>query len=92
MNWQYTPLVFPLIIAAAISAGLAFYSWKRRPTVGTTPFALLMLAVAEWSLVYALRLGSVDLPAKIFWAKVRYLGIVIAPTAWLAFVLQYTGR
>jgi len=51
-----------------------------------------MLAIAEWSLVYALRLGSVDLPAKIFWAKVRYLGIVVVPTAWLAFVLQYTGR
>jgi PAS domain S-box-containing protein len=92
MNWQYTPLVFPLIMTAAFSAALAFYSWKRRPTVGTVPFALLMLAVAEWSLVYALRLGSADLPAKLFWAKVRYLGIVVVPTAWLAFVLQYTGR
>ncbi|MGD1994576.1 MAG: histidine kinase N-terminal 7TM domain-containing protein, partial [Anaerolineae bacterium] len=92
MNWQYTPLVFPLIITAAISAGLAFYSWRRRPAVGTVSFTLLMLAVAEWSLVYGLRLGSTDLPTKLLWAKVRYLGIVVVPTAWLAFVLQYTGR
>jgi len=92
MDWQYTPFVFPLFIAAVVSAGLAFYSWKRRPAAGAVPFALLMLAVAEWSLVYALRLGSASLPDKLFWAKVRYLGIVTVPTAWLAFVLQYTGR
>lgn len=92
MNWQYTPLVFPLLITAAISAGLALYFWRRRPAVGTVLFILFMLAVAEWSLVYALRLTSADLPTKLFWAKVRYAGIVIVPTAWLAFVLQYTGR
>lgn len=92
MHWQYTPLVFPLLISAAISAGLALYAWRQRPAVGAAPFTLLMLAVAEWSLVYALRLGGTDLPTQVFWAKVRYLGIVIVPTAWLVFVLQYTGR
>ncbi len=92
MNWQYTSLAFLLLIAAVISAGLALYSWRRRLAVGAVPFALLMLAVAEWSLGYALRLGSADLPAKLFWTRVRYLGIVVVPTAWLAFVLQYTGR
>jgi len=92
MNWQYAPFTFPLFAATAISAGLALYSWKRRPAVGAAPFALLMLAVAEWSLGYALRLGSADLPTKLFWARVRYLGIVVVPAAWLAFVLQYTGR
>ncbi len=92
MNWQYTPFALPLLMAAMISAGLALYSWKHRPAVGTTPFTLLMLALAEWSLSYALRLGSMDLPTKLFWAKVRYLGIVTVPTAWLAFTFQYTGR
>jgi len=74
-----------------ISVGLAFYSWKRRPAVGATLFALLMLAVAEWALGDALRLGCTSLPAKLFWARVRYLGIVVVPAAWLAFALQYTG-
>jgi len=92
MNWQYTPLVFPLLISAAIAIWLAFYAWKHRPVVGVIPFVVLMLAVAEWSLVYALRLSSADLPGKLFWAKVRYLGIVTVPTAWLIFVFQYTGR
>lgn len=92
MDWQYTPYVLLLFIAAAISIGLAFYAWRRRPAVGVVPFVWLMLAVAEWSLVYALRLVSADLPAKLLWSKVRYLGILTVPTAWLVFVLQYTGR
>ncbi|MDY7075763.1 MAG: histidine kinase N-terminal 7TM domain-containing protein [Chloroflexota bacterium] len=90
--WQYTPLIFPLLVAAAISAGLAFYSWKRRLAVGATSFALLMLAVAVWSLCYALRLSHMDLPGKIFWSKIRYTGIVAVPVTWFTFVLQYTGR
>jgi len=79
-------------MATGISAGLAFYSWKRRPAVGATSFTLFTLGVAGWSLVYALRLGSVDLVTKLFWAKARYLAILVVPTAWLVFVLQYTGH
>ncbi len=92
MNWQYTPLVFPLLIPVALVTWLAFYAWKRRPAVGVIPFVVLMLAVAEWSLVYALRLSSADLPSKLFWSQVRYLGIVTVPTTWLIFVLQYAGQ
>ena len=92
MTWQYTPFVFPLFVSAAISVGLALYAWQRRPAVGARPFALLMLGIAGWSLVYALRLGSADLPSKLFWAKLRYLPIVIVPPAWLSFVLQYSGK
>ena len=92
MIWQYTPFVFPLLVTAAISGGLALYAWRRRRAVGAAPFALVMLGAAAWSLVYALRLSSADLPAKFFWARVRYLAIVTVPPAWLAFVLQYTGR
>jgi len=92
MTWQYTPFVFPLFVTTVIAAGLALYAWQRRPAVGAVPFALLMSSVAAWSLVYALRLGSADLPSKLFLAKIRYLPIVATPTMWLVFVLQYTGR
>jgi PAS domain S-box-containing protein len=92
MNWQYNPYVLPLVIAAALSAALALYVWRRRPAPGAGPLTLLILAVAEWSLGYALELGSADFSAKIFWSNVNFLGIVIVPVAWLAFALQYTGR
>ena len=92
MHWQYNPYVFPLLGAAVVSAALVLFAWRRRPVPGATLFALLMLAVAEWSLGYALELGSADLPSQVFWARVEYLGIVTVPVTWLALVLQYTKR
>jgi len=92
MHWQYTPYIFNLAIVTVLSAGLALYSWKHRPVAGTVPFTVLMLALAEWSLVYALRLSSVELQAKLLWARLRYLGIVTAPLAWLLFLMEYTGH
>ncbi|OQY24837.1 MAG: hypothetical protein B6I34_03120 [Anaerolineaceae bacterium 4572_32.1] len=92
MNWQYTLYVIPLLIAAAISLSLVFLAWRRRSAPGAVPFMLLMLAVAEWTLGYALRLSSSDLPAKIFWSQVRYVGIVTVPTTWLVLTLRYTDR
>jgi PAS domain S-box-containing protein len=92
MLWQTTPYTFLLFAVAAMSAALAFFAWRRRPAPGAMPLALLMLAVTEWSLGYALRLASADVPTKILWTKVRYVGIVIVPAAWLAFALEYTGR
>jgi len=92
MHWQFTPYTLPLLIAAAISAAVALSAWRRRSAPGAKALALLMLAVAEWSLGYALELGSADLPTKVFWARVQYLGIVILPVTWLAFALHYAAR
>ncbi len=92
MNIQYTPLIYPLLIAMGVSLGIAYYTWRRRPIVGALSFTVLMLAVAVWTLTYALRLISVDMESKLFWAKVRYIGILAAPTAWFIFLLRYTGH
>ncbi len=92
MPWEYVPYVLPLLIAAAVSAALALYAWRRHRMSGAAPFALTMLSVAVWSLGYALELASTDLPAALFWNRIQYLGVVTMPAAWLAFVLQHTGR
>src|SRR5256886_4669537 len=92
MHWQFTPYVIPVIASAAVAAALALNAWHRRPAPGATSFSLLMLAVAEWSLAYALELVSADLPTALFWDNIGWLGAAFAPTLWLAFVLQYTSR
>ena len=92
MHWQFTLDVFPVAASAVVSAVVALAIWRRRPAPGSIPFSLLMLAVAEWSLAYALELVSADLPAALFWDNMTWLGAAVAPTLWLAFVLQYTGR
>jgi signal transduction histidine kinase len=92
LRWQQTPYMAPLLIAAAVSAALAFFAWRRRPAPGVRPFMALMLAVAVWSTGYAFELSSVDLPTAIGWLKVEYVGIVAVPFTWLIFVLDHTGR
>jgi PAS domain S-box-containing protein len=85
----YIPL---LMIAAVLAAALAFYARKRITAPGAAMFVLLMVAVAVWTTGYALRLDSQTLARKTLWAKVQYVGMVVVPGAWLAFVAQFTGR
>ena len=92
MGLQYTPYAPPLLVAAALSAGLAIFAWRRRGTPGAGALALLMLGVSVWSLGYALEFAGSGLEAKVFWAKVEYLGIATVPAAWLVFALRYAGR
>ena len=91
MEDLHTPLVL-LVTASAVSAVLVMYGWKHRRAPGAMPFAVLMLFVAQWTLAYAFELGSTSLQGKILWANIKYFGVVIAPVAWLFFVLQYTRR
>src|SRR5919199_5856999 len=92
MRWQVTPYSYLLLLAAAVSAALVFFAWRRRGTLGAGALALLMGGVCIWTAGYALELIGADLPTKIFWAKVEYVGIATVPVSWLAFALQYTGR
>lgn len=92
MTWTILPYLLPIILAAAIGAGLVYYAWSRRPTPGARPMVALALAIVVWSLFYALELGSDSLAAKVFWAKIQYLGVVSAPVAWFCLALEYTGR
>src|SRR6266849_2493648 len=92
MHWQFIPYVLPVVASAVVSAALALAAWHRRPAPGATSFCLLMLAVAQWALGYALELASPDLPITLFWDNISWLGAVSAPALWLAFALQYTGR
>jgi PAS domain S-box-containing protein len=92
MRWQYTPYALPLVISALISIALAVYAWRRRPAPSAVVFTVMMLTVAEWALGYALELGSTDLEAQVFWARVEYVGIVSGPVTTLLLALVYTGR
>src|SRR5262245_29095621 len=86
------PYIFTLVIVAAVASILTSIAWRHRGTSGAPAFALLMLTVVVWSFFYALELSSATLPAKLFWTRVEYLGIVVLPAAWFAFACHYTGH
>ena len=91
--WQWTSHMIPLIIGVVFSVASAFYILRQRMhDARSRTGALVLLAGAEWGLGYILELGSTALQAKVLWAKVQYVGIVLFPTVWLIYCLQYTGR
>jgi len=83
--------IIPILLAAGVSISVAIFIWRQHSAV-VTPAVLLMLSVAVWTLAYAIEIGSTDLANKIFWGKVKYLGVTTVPTIWLFLAVKYLGR
>ncbi|MDP8949171.1 MAG: EAL domain-containing protein [Actinomycetota bacterium] len=79
-------------MATALSAALALYVYKRRGGRGAILLVLLLLAMSEWSLAYALELVAADPAVKVFWARAKLAGALALPPLWLALNLHCTGR
>ncbi len=92
LSFQYTPYAVPLLLTAALTAGLAWHTLRLRATRGASGFGLLMVSASLWALVDALAVSGADLATQRLWTQLQYGPIVVAPLAWCAFALQYTGR
>jgi PAS domain S-box-containing protein len=91
-HYQFSPLSILPLLAGLLALIIAAYAWRLRPKRGATALTLLALATAIWALGYGLEIAGTDLPTKLFWAKVQYLGIVTVPLCWLIFALDYAGH
>jgi len=85
MTYRYSPYILPLLIAALVSGWVMIYAWRRRSAVNAAALGLLAFSITEWLLTYSLEIAATTLPAKILWGKFQYLGITLAPLAWLVF-------
>jgi PAS domain S-box-containing protein len=92
MSWQFNPYSLPLLMVAAAMAVLVLPLWRYRKVPGGIPAIAFLLAVALWSLGYALELGSRDMARQLFWAQFEYLGIASLPLIWWAFAAQFAQR
>ena len=92
MTFQYTGYSLALAVTAIIAFLLAGYSWPRRAVPGGVFFFLAMLAVGEWALSNALEYATIEIPAKVFWGQVSYLGTTTISPFWVLFALYYGQR
>ena len=81
-----------LLLAGVATFTLTLLAWIRRSAPGAYPLIFLGLGAAIWQVAYGLALFTEPGELRIVLAKVQYIGIVMAPTAWLTFAIQYTGR
>jgi predicted DNA binding protein len=80
-----------LVVSAALTGGLAAYSWRRRDEPGVLPFALLMASVAVWAATYAAGVLTLDPRWRLVWQAITWLPIATIPVWFLLFALEYTG-
>ncbi len=84
---------FSVIIFAGfvIALALAAIIWTRRPSPGTTPLALLLVAASIWIIGNALESSANELAARVLFNKISYIGVTSSGVFWLIFTLDYTG-
>ena len=92
MDIVVTPYALTSAAASVVAACVAAVAWRRRDVAGGTTLALLMAAVAEWSLGAAVEYAAVGVAAKVLLSKIEYLGAVTAPVFLLLFALEHGRR
>lgn len=80
-----------LLTLGIVALGIAGYAWQRRSMPGALPLSLMGFSLAVWSCGYAMELSSLTLSTILWWVRLEYAGIVIAPITWLWFAAEYTG-
>ncbi|MBI3162660.1 MAG: PAS domain S-box protein, partial [Chloroflexi bacterium] len=89
MNTNFTLYIAPLAAAAVISAIAAIYTWTRRSTNGAIPLLLMAASITIWSVGYAFEIALPGLAQKYAAGVIQYIGIALAPYAWLWFAISY---
>lgn len=77
-------------VAALIAFYLCWYGWKHRFIPGIAYYALLMLAIGEWSLLGSLEMMASSIELKVIFSKIMYLGVVSLPPLWLLFSIEFS--
>ncbi|MCB9420964.1 MAG: PAS domain S-box protein [Ardenticatenaceae bacterium] len=89
MDWQFTSYSIFNFLIAGLTAAVAYISWQRRHVTGGRPLFWLMTAVSFWMLVAGVEAAAVQIPDKVFWSKIQYLGIQSSPVFLFLFALQF---
>jgi PAS domain S-box-containing protein len=92
MQFQYTLYVLPVIVASAISLGIAFYGWQRRTARNALFLSFLSLALTQWLVGYTLQISGANLQTKVFFGEFKYIGIAFTSLLWFFFARQFANH
>jgi PAS domain S-box-containing protein len=92
VSWVFRLYIAFLLLNAVFTTVLAISTFRLRHQPGGLPLSLLMLAVAEWSLVLGVEYAVNSIPAKVLLARIEYVGIMSSPVLLLMFALELTRQ
>ena len=92
MTWIFTPAAGLLFSGAVVSLLVAVVAWRKGAASGGRTLSVMMFAVFIWSAAQALEAGFVDLPAKIFFSQIQYLGVQSSPVLVFLFGLRFARQ
>ncbi|MDH4198078.1 MAG: hypothetical protein OEW05_11755, partial [Candidatus Aminicenantes bacterium] len=79
MGWQFTPATAVLFVCAAVLVFVGLTVWRRGAVAGGRSLLSLVLATVLWTFAFGLEAVATSLEAKVFWAKVGFLGALSVP-------------
>ncbi|WP_302081471.1 histidine kinase N-terminal 7TM domain-containing protein [Salinibaculum rarum] len=85
----YLPIV---LLAAVVGMGVGFFAWLQGDQPGARPLTILVAAASFWAVAEGLAIATAGVGSLRFWTQVGFTFSTIVPIAWLAVVLEYTGR
>jgi two-component system CheB/CheR fusion protein len=91
-NWQSTPFTLPFLLIGLLCAWTAYAGWRRRSVPEAGPFAVLMAAIAGWTLLNLVEKSLVDHELRFFVSTLVYGFIVVTPAAWLVYALVFSRQ
>jgi diguanylate cyclase (GGDEF)-like protein len=92
VSFHFSLAASVLLLSGAVDLLAAAGVWRRQLSAGRVSLTLLLLAATVWCGTYALELVTVGRSSREFWGSLEFVGTALLPPAWLAFVLEYTGR
>ncbi len=87
-----TPVSGPLIAGAVLVTLTIVFVWRRRSAATIASLLAVLAGAVWWSVCSALELSAGDLAGREYWGDLKYVGVVLLPPAYLAFVLQCSGH
>ena len=92
-GWQFHLFALPLLATSGIAAVFAAVLWRQRSQYGAITLMILMIAACVWTVGEGAELGCQTIAGRLFWSRVRHVGIAVIPLAWLVFAFQFSqGR
>ncbi|MFC7077080.1 histidine kinase N-terminal 7TM domain-containing protein [Haloarcula halophila] len=85
-------LLSVVLLAAVLGMCVAFLVWLHRDRPGAGPLAAFVVAASLWAVAHGLELAVPDIETMRWLLKVQLTLSVVVPVAWLATVLEYSGR